>query len=152
MPQMSELRPAVMALFVNGRGEILIGSSPRDGGWKIPQGGMDKGETPLEALFREVKEELGVILDNRDVHPWSGEKVTYMYPPSEPLRSRYRGQELNAFRIDFREEMSPCPQDDEFGRLEWIQPEDLEKYDTRHRARAYREALILYGLLEKKDE
>ena len=32
--------------------------APKEG-WQMPQGGIDKGENPLEAAFRELKEEVG---------------------------------------------------------------------------------------------
>jgi 8-oxo-dGTP diphosphatase len=32
--------------------------------WAIPGGHIDKGETPLECILREVKEELGIELSN----------------------------------------------------------------------------------------
>jgi putative (di)nucleoside polyphosphate hydrolase len=30
-----------------------------EGAWQFPQGGIDEGESPKEALFRELKEEIG---------------------------------------------------------------------------------------------
>jgi putative (di)nucleoside polyphosphate hydrolase len=39
-------------VFIALRGDI-------DGAWQFPQGGIDDGESPKEALFRELKEEIG---------------------------------------------------------------------------------------------
>jgi len=42
-------------------GEILIGQHAKTGFWQIPQGGMKKGESYEEALYREVGDEAGTI-------------------------------------------------------------------------------------------
>ena len=40
--------------------EVFIASrSDIEGAWQFPQGGIDEGETPKDALFRELKEEIG---------------------------------------------------------------------------------------------
>ena len=53
-------RPCVGIALFNARGEVLVaerGDNP--GGWQMPQGGIDPGETPETAVFREMKEEIG---------------------------------------------------------------------------------------------
>ncbi|WP_304342625.1 RNA pyrophosphohydrolase [Campylobacter ureolyticus] len=49
---MSSLYPFEMKFFLAKRVDI------KDA-WQFPQGGIDKGETPKMALFRELKEEIG---------------------------------------------------------------------------------------------
>ena len=49
---MSSLYPFEMKFFIAKRVDI------KDA-WQFPQGGIDKGETPKMALFRELKEEIG---------------------------------------------------------------------------------------------
>ena len=49
---MSSLYPFEMKFFLAKRVDI------KDV-WQFPQGGIDKGETPKMALFRELKEEIG---------------------------------------------------------------------------------------------
>ena len=61
---MSELgyRPCVGVMLVNGAGGIFVGQridSPEPA-WQMPQGGIDKGEEPLDAALRELWEETGV--------------------------------------------------------------------------------------------
>jgi len=55
-------RCAGVALF-NKRGQVFLGHRINSSGqhvWQFPQGGMDKGETPLGAAVRELYEETGV--------------------------------------------------------------------------------------------
>ena len=40
-------------------GEILLVQRPRYADWSLPKGKLDKGETPLQAALREVREETG---------------------------------------------------------------------------------------------
>ena len=51
------------ALF-DAAGRVLIAQRPEGkhmaGGWEFPGGKVDPGETPLQALVRELREELGV--------------------------------------------------------------------------------------------
>ena len=44
--------PLVCELFIASRTDIR-------NAWQFPQGGIDKSESPKEALFRELKEEIG---------------------------------------------------------------------------------------------
>ena len=44
--------PFTCELFIASRTDI-------EGAWQFPQGGIDEGETPQEALFRELEEEIG---------------------------------------------------------------------------------------------
>ena len=50
------IRKAVMAVIVNDDSTILIGSSPRDGGYKFPQGGLEPNEDIITGIKRELKE------------------------------------------------------------------------------------------------
>ena len=59
-------RPAAVMLFVNARGEVLL--QLRDNvptirfpnHWGCIGGGVERGETPEQAMLREVREELGI--------------------------------------------------------------------------------------------
>jgi putative (di)nucleoside polyphosphate hydrolase len=57
-------RPNVCAIIVSSaypdKTEIFIAErSDIEGVWQFPQGGIDRGESPEEALYRELKEEIG---------------------------------------------------------------------------------------------
>jgi len=55
----SRYRVSVKALIQDEAGHILLLQTTQDG-WELPGGGMDYGEEPIQALRREIQEELGV--------------------------------------------------------------------------------------------
>lgn len=88
------LRPCVGICLANPAGHVLAGERvDTPGAWQMPQGGIDEGESPLAAAWRELKEESGtdkaeVIGESRD---W------YFYDLPADLapriwRGRFRGQ------------------------------------------------------------
>ena len=76
-----EFRKNVGIILMNKDGLVLAArptQSYREGTWQMPQGGIDKGETPLQAARRELWEETGV----KDVVlvKESPQKYTYTFP------------------------------------------------------------------------
>jgi len=58
-------RANVGIMLSNVKGELLWARRLGQDGWQFPQGGIHEDETPQQALFRELKEEVG--LDNHEV-------------------------------------------------------------------------------------
>lgn len=58
-------RANVGIILTNDDGKLLIAGRVGSKGWQFPQGGMLQGEEPLDAMFRELEEEIG--LDRSDV-------------------------------------------------------------------------------------
>jgi putative (di)nucleoside polyphosphate hydrolase len=54
-------RANVGIILANGRGELLLAGRNGQRGWQFPQGGIHPGETPDEAMYRELAEEVGLI-------------------------------------------------------------------------------------------
>ena len=48
--------------------------------WQFPQGGIDDGESPEEALFREMEEELGLRQDDVSILAETKDWLTYDIP------------------------------------------------------------------------
>lgn len=104
-------RPNVGIALFNRAGRVLIARRLSDDGpevigpgfeWQMPQGGIDAGETPEIAAFRELREETGVTSASLlGVHPdW----LTYDFPPysGPPHRlSGFRGQRQRWFALRF---------------------------------------------------
>ena len=58
-------RPLTMgarAIVVNAANEVLLVRHRYEDGWQLPGGGVEKGESAIEALKREVREEAGVVI------------------------------------------------------------------------------------------
>jgi len=139
-------RIAAMAILVNDMNQVLIGSSPRDGGFKFPQGGLEPKEDPLSGIKRELNEELGLTILDKDILQSYSEKVQYLYPPEDPYYI-YKGQQLSVFKVQYNTSMTLVPQDDEFEELVWIHPKELKTFDVGFRRSAYERALELCELL-----
>lgn len=77
---MVRYRPNVAALMVNPVGNLLICERwTIPGAWQFPQGGVDAGESLEQALFREVREEVGLTPDHYRVVA-QREGYRYLYP------------------------------------------------------------------------
>lgn len=53
-------RVSVKAVIKNEAGQVLVCKEYADGDWSLPGGGVDHGEEPLDAMKRELDEELGI--------------------------------------------------------------------------------------------
>ena len=60
-------RPCVGIVLINGAGKVLVArrADVKGEAWQMPQGGIDDGENPREAVYRELKEEIGT--DNVEI-------------------------------------------------------------------------------------
>jgi 8-oxo-dGTP diphosphatase len=79
------------AVIVRGDGRVLLAQRPEGkayaGYWEFPGGKLEPGETPAQALARELREELGLVV--RRAAPWLVQE--YVYPHAHV--------ELNFFRV-----------------------------------------------------
>lgn len=96
-------RRGVGALLFNGAGAVFVARrlDTRDA-WQLPQGGIHKGETPRQAVFRELIEEIGT--DRAEVIAKSKRWLRYDLPSELTGRvwnGRYRGQEQRWFALRF---------------------------------------------------
>jgi putative (di)nucleoside polyphosphate hydrolase len=118
-------RQSVVGVFVNDGGKVLVGErSDAPGSWQLPQGGVDDGETPVAALRREMREELGV--EHFQVVREGSRKCRYDFPANldAPVARKYRGQEQTWFLLRFDDGASPSLEssDGEFRDFRWEDP------------------------------
>lgn len=72
--------------------------------WQFPQGGVKRKEDRLEALWREIEEELGLVpAQDFCTVVGPGPEVSYDFPPGarERIAQRYRGQTQVLYLLDF---------------------------------------------------
>lgn len=88
-----EQRFSAVGMIRNEKGEYLICEMPEDRGvfpgqWAIPGGKIEKNETMVEGLKREVREEVGLELE--EVEPWYfRDDVRVKIKPGEKPREVY---------------------------------------------------------------
>jgi putative (di)nucleoside polyphosphate hydrolase len=60
-------RPNVGIVLMHPDGRVFWARRVHRDGWQFPQGGMNTDETPLEAMYRELREETGLLPEHVEV-------------------------------------------------------------------------------------
>ncbi|WP_263322443.1 RNA pyrophosphohydrolase [Endozoicomonas sp. Mp262] len=60
-------RPNVGIILANHLGQVLWARRIRQDAWQFPQGGINDGETPEQAMYRELYEEVGLQPDDVEI-------------------------------------------------------------------------------------
>ena len=88
-------RPNVGIILVNARNEVFWGKRIREHAWQFPQGGIKHGETPEQAMYRELFEEVGLLPEHVQILGRTRDWLRYEVPRQwvkREFRSTYRGQ------------------------------------------------------------
>ena len=97
-------RPCVGIMLLNHQGQVFVArriDMPSQA-WQMPQGGIDEGETPLEAALRELKEEVGTA--KAEVLAETEDWLSYDLPADLVAvlwQGRFRGQTQKWFVMRF---------------------------------------------------
>jgi putative (di)nucleoside polyphosphate hydrolase len=93
-------RPNVGIVLLNGSNEVFWGKRVGQHSWQFPQGGIQHGESPEEAMFRELHEEVGLLPKHVQIIGRTRDWLRYDVPEeflrrqtaSRMQRASYRGQ------------------------------------------------------------
>ena len=123
-----KLRRGVVAVIRNEKGEVLtFERSDNRGVWQFPQGGVENGESPEDALLRELMEEVGTA-DVRIIKRSEG-TTFYLWPEHRRVGrvNLYDGQEHIWFLCEFLPGAGPRLQlaDGTFSAAEWTDSDNV---------------------------
>ncbi|MFA5170076.1 MAG: RNA pyrophosphohydrolase [Sulfuriferula sp.] len=88
-------RPNVGIILCNARNEVFWGKRVRQHAWQFPQGGIDHGESPEQAMYRELMEEVGLAPEHVRILGRTQNWLRYDVPrhwSRRDCRGHYRGQ------------------------------------------------------------
>ena len=88
-------RPNVGIILCNSKNEVFWGKRIRQHSWQFPQGGIKYGETPEQAMYRELMEEVGLAPQHVRILGRTREWLRYEVPSNWVRRewsSNYKGQ------------------------------------------------------------
>ncbi|NPA66587.1 MAG: RNA pyrophosphohydrolase [Epsilonproteobacteria bacterium] len=110
----SSAYPEKKEIFIAQRNDLA-------GVWQFPQGGIDQGEEVKEALFRELKEEIGT--DAVEIVAEYPEWISYDFPPKIAKNMKpYKGQTQRYFLVKLKEdaEISLDTEHPEFDKYKFV--------------------------------
>ncbi|HMS27682.1 MAG TPA: RNA pyrophosphohydrolase [Burkholderiaceae bacterium] len=88
-------RPNVGIILLNQKNQVFWGKRIRTHSWQFPQGGIDRGETPEQAMFRELHEEVGLLPEHVRIIARTRDWLRYEVPDRfirRDSRGFYKGQ------------------------------------------------------------
>jgi len=80
-------RPNVGIILANSRGDLLWARRRGQNAWQFPQGGIQEDESPEQAMFRELTEEVGLVQSDVDLLACTAGWLKYRLPP-QYMRNR----------------------------------------------------------------
>ena len=146
-------RPCVGIMLLNRENRVFVAqrSDMKSAAWQMPQGGIDSGETPIEAAWREMKEEIGtnraqLLAESAD---W------YRYDLPEELASklwggRFCGQKQKWFAFRFEgsdRDIDIATERPEFTTWKWAPMQDLPSLIVPFKRQLYRDLLTEFAYL-----
>ena len=146
-------RRNVGVMLANPKGKVFVGQRIDNDqtAWQMPQGGIDKGETPRDAALRELFEETGVapalVTIEAETNGWLPYDLPHDVVP-KIWKGRYRGQEQKWFLMRFQGadgDVNIATDHPEFSSWRWLSPEELVANIVPFKRAVYEQVLAQFG-------
>jgi putative (di)nucleoside polyphosphate hydrolase len=113
--------------------------------WQFPQGGIDEGETPKEALFRELKEEIGT--DEVEIIAEFPQWLSYDFPPKAKGKMYpFDGQTQKYFLVKLKRgaKINLATKEPEFREYRFVEAKDVLDRVGNMKKDIYKEVLTYF--------
>lgn len=143
-------RPCVVGVFINEQKQVLVAMRSDTKAWQFPQGGVEAEEDFNEALYREMKEEIGS--NQFEILTETSEFLYYDFPKNlkVPVAEHFRGQKQRWFLCRFLQGQGPNLKEstcDEFIATSWMSPQSAVENIVDWKKDVYRQGLSLLGVM-----
>jgi len=137
-------------MLFNPDGKVFVGKriDQTVEGWQMPQGGIDKGETPKEAALRELQEEIGT--DKAEIIGEMQDWITYDLPAhlvGLAFHGKYRGQRQKWFALRFTgsdADIDLTSHEPEFSAFQWVDLQALDGLIVPFKREAYKRVIAAF--------
>ena len=158
-PDSALYRPCVGVMLVNAAGKAFVGKridNQEGDWWQMPQGGIDEGEAPEEALLRELAEETGARAEHVEVLGKLPAELFYELPDDLQGKlwgGRYLGQRQTWYLARFTggdADIDIAAHDPpEFCEWKWVEPALLPELIVPFKREVYRAIVAGFAPLLK---
>lgn len=146
-------RPCAGVMLINPAGQVFVGQRLDSTleAWQMPQGGIDKGEAPLDAAVRELWEETGVSSSLVELIAEAPEELFYDLPEDlvgKLWKGKWRGQRQRWFLFRFLGEdkdVNIATAEPEFRAWRWANPETLVELIVPFKRQLYSDVLTAFA-------
>ena len=144
-------RPCVGIFLLNNDGLVFAGRriDSRAEAWQMPQGGIDTGESPLQACMREMREEIGT--NTAELVSQHDDWLYYDIPlplADRLWQGRYKGQKQKWMALRFTgddADINIATEEPEFCEWKWLSPHDLVDLAVPFKRDVYQNVLAAFA-------
>ena len=144
-------RPCVGIFLLNNDGLVFAGRriDSRAEAWQMPQGGIDSGESPLQACMREMREEIGT--NTAELVSQHDDWLYYDIPlplADRLWQGRYKGQKQKWMALRFTgddSDINIATEEPEFCEWKWLSPHDLVDLAVPFKRDVYQNVLAAFA-------